>query len=137
MNRIVLVSCATTKLDRRAKAEDLYVSDLFRKSFAYARSLRPAAIFILSAKHGLVHPEDVIEPYNQTLNTMNPAEIISWSDSVLCQLRKQTDVQDDHFIFLAGDRYRRYLTPRLCSVEVPMQGLRIGEQLRWLNRRRT
>ena len=41
---------------------------------------------------------------------------------------------------LAGDRYREFLTPMLqargVQVDVPMQGLRIGEQLRWLDRPR-
>lgn len=135
MNTIVLVSCASKKLGVRARAEDLYVSDLFQKSLAYARSLRPAAIFILSAKHGLVQPDEQIDPYNETLNTMRPPEIMAWSERVLDQLRKRADVEQDHFVFLAGDKYRRYLLPRLRSVDVPMEGLRIGEQLSWLNGR--
>ncbi len=57
------------------KAEDLYVSDLFRKSLAYARQLQPAAIFILSAKYGLVRPADPIDPYNLTLNKLSFAEV--------------------------------------------------------------
>jgi hypothetical protein len=42
-------------------------------------------------------------------------------------------------VFLAGHRYREFLTPLLLernvSVQVPMQGLRIGEQLSWLGSR--
>ena len=45
-----------------------------------------------------------------------------------------------HATILAGDRYREFLTPLLLArgmqVDVPMQGLRIGEQLRWLDRPR-
>lgn len=45
-----------------------------------------------------------------------------------------------HATILAGDRYREFLTPMLQArgmrVDVPMQGLRIGEQLRWLDRHR-
>ena len=132
MTTIVLVSCASKKLSHRAKAEDLYVSDLFLKSLAYARQLRPAEIFILSAKYGLVRPDDQIDPYDVTLNTMSLAEVRAWSDGVLGQLQRHADVEHDRFVFLAGDKYRRYLAPRLSSVEVPMEGLRMGEQLRWL-----
>jgi hypothetical protein len=135
VNTVVLVSCASKKLALRARAEDLYVSDLFQKSLAYARSLRPAAIFILSAKHGLVQPDEELDPYNETLNAMRPSEILAWSERVFHQLRKRTDVEHDHFVFLAGDKYRRYLLPRLRSVDVPMEGLRIGEQLSWLTNR--
>ncbi|MCE2939855.1 MAG: DUF6884 domain-containing protein [Armatimonadota bacterium] len=43
-----------------------------------------------------------------------------------------------HATILAGDRYREFLAPMLqargVQVDVPMQGLRIGEQLRWLDR---
>lgn len=135
MSTVVLVSCASKKLGVRARAEDLYVSDLFQKSLAYARSLRPTAIFILSAKHGLVPPDQQVDPYNETLNEMRPPEIMAWSERVFEQLRTQVDVEHDHFVFLAGDKYRRYLLPRLRSVDVPMEGLRIGEQLSWLNSR--
>ena len=39
-------------------------------------------------------------------------------------------------VFLAGARYREFLVPALrefgTSIEIPMEGLRIGEQLSWL-----
>ena len=120
---IVLVSCASKKLNHRARAQDLYVSELFRKSLAYARTLRPAAVFILSAKHGLVRPDEQIDPYDVTLNKMSLAEVRAWSDGVFGQLQQHTDADYDRFVFLAGDRYRRSLVPRLRSVDVPMEGL--------------
>lgn len=134
MKTIVLVSCASKKLNHRSKAEDLYVSDLFRKSLAYARQMRPAGIFILSAKHGLVRPDDQIDPYDVTLNTMSLAGAKAWSYKVFDQLQRHADVKHDHFVFLAGDRYRRFLVPRLHSVAVPMAGLQFGKQLQFLKR---
>jgi hypothetical protein len=129
---IVLIACGSKKLNHRAKAEDLYVSRLFCQSLAYARTLRPAAIFILSAKHGLVQLEDQISPYNVALNAKARATTRAWSERVFRQLQSRTDVMRDHFVFLAGDRYRQDLLPRLRSVEVPMEGLGIGEQLQFL-----
>ncbi len=42
-------------------------------------------------------------------------------------------------IFLAGLRYReflmRHLRERNVAIEIPMEGLKIGEQLRWLGNR--
>lgn len=39
-------------------------------------------------------------------------------------------------VLLAGIRYREFLVAPLCvrgvTVEIPMKGLRIGEQLKWL-----
>jgi Family of unknown function (DUF6884) len=137
VNTIALIACASKKRNRRAKAEDLYDSELFRKSLAYAKQMQPAAIFILSAKHGLVQLDDLITPYDVTLNKMSRAQAKAWSDRVLDQLRSRTNVEKDHFVVLAGDRYRRDLVPELRSVEVPMEGLGIGKQLQFLKRQLT
>lgn len=120
------------KLDRRAKARELYTSTLFKKAFAYAERLHPDRIFILSAKYGLVDVDDEIEPYNLTLNTMKDEEVKEWAERVLTALRKHADFERDEFVFLAGERYRKYLVPHLRHCEVPMKGLGIGRQLAFL-----
>ncbi|NLT74338.1 MAG: hypothetical protein GXX94_09145 [Chloroflexi bacterium] len=129
---IVLVACAAHKLARRAPARKLYVSDLFQKSLAYAESLHPDAIYILSAKHGLLPLEQEIEPYNVTLNDMGREARRQWAQGVLAQLGRVADTQHDRFVILAGVKYRSDLTPGLAHVEVPMKGLPIGKQLQWL-----
>jgi hypothetical protein len=133
MKTIFLIACASKKLNHRAKAEDLYVSDLFRKSLAYARKMKAGAVFILSAKYNLIRLDKQIEPYDVTLNEMSLPDVKAWSDVVFGQLQRRTDVKKDHFVFLAGDKYRRYLVQRLGSVEVPMEGLKIGEMLHFLS----
>ena len=115
-------------------AKDLYVSDWFRKVRALIEP-KEASWFILSALHGLVPPDDVIEPYELTLNKMRVAERRSWSAKVLRQLEPM--LQDrPRVIFLAGERYREFLEEPLREkgivVEVPMKGLSIGHQLSWL-----
>src|SRR5438874_6587104 len=107
--RIVLLSCVSKKRTQRARAEDLYISPLFRMSLAYARSLKPDAIFILSAKYGIVALDQEIEPYDVTLNNMSTTENRRWASSVIQQLRAVATVETDHFILLAGERYIRYL----------------------------
>jgi cytoplasmic iron level regulating protein YaaA (DUF328/UPF0246 family) len=132
MKRIVLIACASKKKPYKTQAADLYDSELFRRSLAYARRLRPDAIYILSAKYGLLDPQEVIEPYNVTLNTMPAGEIRAWAGRVLAQLRSKADLRHDHFIILAGDKYRRYVLPHLASYELPLEGLPIGKQLQFL-----
>jgi hypothetical protein len=110
----------------------LYDSELFRRSLAYAQRLNPDAIYILSAKHGLLEPHTVIEPYNVTLNTMSADAIRSWAERVLAQLQAKTNLRQDHFIILAGNKYRHDLLPHLACYELPLEGLRIGEQLQFL-----
>jgi hypothetical protein len=41
----------------------MYISPLFRKMMAYAKTLSPKRIFILSAKYRLLTPDDLIDPY--------------------------------------------------------------------------
>lgn len=132
--RFVLIACAAQKLDRPAPASALYTSTLFRLSYGYALSLEPSAIYILSAKHGLLSNGQIVAPYNVTLNDMGAAEIRGWARSVLDQMRPLIDMVNDEVVMLAGDKYRRYLMPHLPTAKVPLEGLRIGEQLHYLSR---
>ena len=132
MKKVVLISCVSTKLDHKAKAKDLYVSPLFRMNYAYAQSLKPDAIYILSAKYGLVHPEDEIETYNETLNTMKNIEVKDWALDIIDQAEGKIDWRNDEIIFLAGDKYRKFLQPLCRNAKVPLEGLGIGKQLGWL-----
>ena len=135
MKKIVLISCVKQKLDKPAKVKELYVSDLFRKFLAYAETLSPDTVFILSAKYGLLNCEEMIEPYELTLNTMGVRERKDWSGKVIDQLGKVSGLRCDKFIFLAGERYRQYLLPHISHYEIPLQGLRVGEQKQWLKRK--
>lgn len=132
--KIVLISCASKKRSVRSQAKDLYISTLFELNLKYADTLNPDAIYILSAKYGLLNLETEIEPYNLTLNNMTGNEIKEWALRVLNQLGEKTDLINDHFTFLAGDKYRRYLISSLKSYEVPLEGLPIGKQLQYLKR---
>jgi hypothetical protein len=134
MKRIVLISCVSKKRDHRSKAKDLYISALFMKNLEYARQLKPNMIFILSALHGLLDLGTEIEPYDKTLNKMSSQERKSWSKVVLDQLTQVADLERDQFIFLAGLNYRKFLLPEITYFEIPMDGLRIGQQLQWLTK---
>lgn len=135
MKHIVLISCVKRKAKGTARCEDLYTSDLFRKSLAYARKLGPDAIYILSAKYGLVDLAQELESYDETLKTMSVGQIRAWSERVLEQLRRVARLEQDHFTFLAAEKYRRFLLPHLPHHEIPMEGLGIGCQLRYLKER--
>ena len=133
--RIYLVSCVSQKTPYPAPARDLYVSPLFRKARAYVlKSGSPW--FILSAEHGLVHPDDVLAPYEKTLNNMRVAERRAWAEKVRSQM-EQTLPDADEVVILAGARYHEHLEDwlnrRYASVQIPMRGLQIGKQLQWLS----
>ena len=135
MKKNVLLSCGKGKLGQRAEAGKMYTGDLFTKSLRYAeKKLNPDKLFILSAKYGLLRLDEVIEPYDITLNDMGVAAKRHWADKVLRQLRTHTDIDNDHFVFLVGRNYRDFLISHIVHYSVPMKGLRIGEQKAWLNK---
>ncbi len=134
MKKIVLITCASKKQNKKLKAKEIYVSPLFKFNLAYAKKLNPDQIFILSAKYGLLDLEKEIEPYNETLNNKTEKEIKSWSENVLNQMRKKIDIRNDEIIFLAGEKYRKYLIPHLKNYSIPLKGLGIGKQLSYLKK---
>ena len=135
--KIVLVSCVKKKKCIALPAQDLYCSDWFRKASAYAASAADEW-YILSAKHGLLEPGAVIEPYCKTLNDMSAAERRAWARRVWDEFKEKLE-PGDHVVVLAGVKYREYLIDPVqrigCSVEIPMEGLRFGEQKNWLKQR--
>jgi len=132
-----LIACASQKLTEAAPAGSIYVSQLFRLSLGFAQRNRPDAIHILSARHGLLGLDQVIEPYEETLNGKSTADLQAWADRVRDQMPAAgCDPQRDYFVFLAGRNYRRFLQPHLARCDVPMQGLGIGRQLSFLVRSR-
>jgi len=134
MKKIVLISCASKKLLTKARAEDLYISNLFKLNVRFAKKLKPDGIFILSAKYGLLDMNDETEPYDVTLNNMLATDRKSWAKRVLKQMEKKFDLENDHFIFLAGELYRRYLLSNIKSFEIPLKNLPIGKQLQYLKK---
>lgn len=134
MKRIILISCVSKKLPHKAKAKDLYISTLFKLNLKYALQKKPDKILILSAKYELIELEKEISPYDLTLNEMSAKEMKRWAERVLQELKRKTDLNKDEFIFLAGERYRRYLIPSIKNYRIPLEGLSIGKQMQYLKR---
>jgi hypothetical protein len=131
-----LIACSSVKLAHAAPARDLYRGDLFRKSVDYCQIIG-APWRILSAKHGLVHPDIVLNPYDASLNTLTLVQQLDWANDVAGQLEAEGLIGEDqpHVVFLAGRMYRTFLADviagRACC-DTPMAGLGIGEQKSWL-----
>jgi hypothetical protein len=132
--RVGLVGCVKTKLRHAVAAKDLYISPLFLGRRAYVeRSCQ--RWLILSSLRGLIDPDEVIEPYEQTLKTASMAERRRWSHLVLQSLDERFgDVSHLSFEIHAGKDYIDYglvegLIRRGARVELPVQGLTMGEQL--------
>jgi len=132
--RVALVSCVKTKRKSAAAAQDLYISPLFNGLRRYSE-LNSDFWYILSAEHGVLYPDQIVAPYERTLNAMPKCERLAWAERVQQQLLKVLPV-GAQVIVLAGERYRQFVIPFLqhhgFSVDVPMKGLGFGPQLHWL-----
>ena len=126
--RIALISCS------KCRASELYsASTLFSLSYEYAK-VNADRVYIISAKHGLVGEDEVIEPYDETLNEKTASERQAWSQMVLNQLKQVCDIQRTNFIVLAGKNYYEYLIPYLSHVSLPLGKLPLGKRIEFLQR---
>jgi hypothetical protein len=129
---IGLVACARTKADHPTAARDLYVSPLFRAARAYAERRYGADHWlILSARHGLVDPDTILEPYDLSLYQLGVREREAWGDRVAIELTDRFPAGTVLW-FHAGALYRDAIASVVAhEVRFPVAGLRIGEQLAW------
>jgi hypothetical protein len=131
-----LISCTKSKQKDACSAAKMYEpSPLFSKAYRYALK-KYDLIGILSAKHGLLLPEEIIEPYDQTLKTMRKKQKQKWAIRVNNELSLKFDIENISRVYIhAGKDYRGYLLPliehRKIEVEVPLEGLTYGRQLKW------
>lgn len=125
--KVVLVACCGKKLISPAPAKDLYQSTLFLKSRRYAERHGDCWL-ILSAKHGVVDPETIIEPYDETLSRRAASFRREWSNNVA---RQMAGFKRDRLIVLAGNAYCGWIEG--FDFERPMRGLGIGRQLKFLD----
>src|SRR5690606_16480507 len=102
--RIFLVSCVGRKRAQEAPAADLYTSTWFIKARAFVERTG-GPWFILSAEHGLLRPEQIIGPYDRTLNRMSADQRQSWAALVKTQMESELPDAEE-VVILAGVRYR-------------------------------
>lgn len=136
VHTVCLVACTSRKGAYPAKAEFIYKSPLFSAARSFAER-RADQWFILSAKHGLLSPEDEIEPYNESLLDQSDAQRQEWAERVHRALVVRIP-PGGRIIFLSGSAYRSYLDPMLTSegreTAAPMSALGIGRQVAWLQK---
>ncbi|MBX3497841.1 MAG: hypothetical protein KF889_00215 [Alphaproteobacteria bacterium] len=114
------------------RAENLYSSELFYKSRRYAQANFDAWM-ILSAKHGLVRPSEVIAPYDLKLTTLSRPERAVLAQRVSSQVATLLD-PSDRVTSICGEEYDELLCDagvrfeRKCEFALP-----IGKKLQALD----
>ncbi|MGE7473353.1 DUF6884 domain-containing protein [Bosea sp. NPDC003192] len=82
----IVIGCSGEKRREAAPAKKLYTSRRFKASIALADALA-APHAVLSAKHGIVASETLLEPYDLHLSALSGTEQDAWARQALEQLR--------------------------------------------------
>lgn len=128
---IVVVSCGARKRDHPSKAGDLYTGPYAGAALRWARSVVPThAIYILSAKYGLVPHDRVIEPYEMTLRDQRAvgADVIA-AQAASFGVAGQTDV-----VVVGGRGYVELARTVWPTARAPFAGIGMGQQMSLLGR---
>jgi hypothetical protein len=127
---LILVSCCGQKLKGTHPAGHIYQSQLFNAAARYAKAAGKQWA-ILSAKHGVVFPDQVISDYDLTLSKLSADSQLYWRIKVIHQLRAR-GFAGKSIEVLAGEAYE------FCNldgfddtVKFPLRGLGIGHRLAW------
>lgn len=143
---LILVSCCGEKLKGEHRAEDLYQSQLFKASVAWAKA-NGKQWAILSAKHGIVWPDDVIESYDLKLsgpdsllrlkpiyNNLVCKQLLEYKHGFhLAETREWIDSAGPKIAVLAG---KNYVEPFKYepNTSFPLAGKGIGQRLQFLKK---
>jgi hypothetical protein len=125
-----VVSCGSVKLDKAAPARDLYCGRFFQvcSKFVEPRSDR---WIILSAKHGVLDPDEIIDPYDLSLRKMSKERYRFW------QLQARIEIEEQFpsatFLAVAGENYRSVLPKDRTICPWGEVGSRVwAKQMKWM-----
>lgn len=124
---LVVIPCSAVKGPAAAPARELYTGSYHRMCAAAAEALttRGGRVLILSARHGLIEPAQVLEPYEHRMGQLG--------DVTPEQLRAQAErlgVADaEQVVILAGRAYAQAARAVWPHARTPLAGTRgIGHQ---------
>lgn len=146
VERFALVGCGSAKCDHAAPAKDLYSSTYFSKKRQYAEE-ECDDWRILSAKHGIVEPDNVLEPYNASLvpahdSYIGEDAVREWSQDIQASLgglvSEFSRPANVEIVTLAGEAYAEHVELGLAAspvlLDFPFRGLGgLPGQMRWLS----
>lgn len=87
----------------------------------------------MSAKYGLLEPNDLIKPYELTLNKMSVDERKKWTEKVITQLKSKNVSFNQKAIFLCGNKYNQFLKNKFIEYETPLSNMGFGYQIQYMN----
>lgn len=132
---IIIAGCGKAKIDTSGgpvRARDLYTGGLAAPRIAHVAA-RAETLgvpwLILSARHGLLHPGDMVRAYDVTFSAMRRAERRAFAEKMASELPSLDWTRVE---LHAGALYAEVLADALAGVGaellLPTRGMMIGEQ---------
>jgi hypothetical protein len=123
--RVVLIGSSGATADEPRPAGEMFRSDGFAYAREHARHSR-LPWFVLSAKHGLLDPGEVISPHGIQIDDQAAAYRTAWGEWVVAQLADRLQL-DDVIVEVHGgvdfaQPLRQPLTRRGAVLEIPLPG---------------
>jgi hypothetical protein len=141
MGELCIVACGKKKIWDKdtsaspAKSKELYTGIFTRKCIEYAEKYYKKSYYILSAKHGFLHPEEIVEtPYTECFHLRETNPITK--EALLLQLKDKKLDECEKIIILGSKYYTMMMKDLFTEKEVmnPLKGcLGIGEMMKRLN----
>ncbi len=131
---IALVGCTSKQYNQAMPARWLYHSEWFLRAAAVAETAS-AGWFILSARYGLLHPDQKIAPYDLILTDLSPSQRKVWAASVVQSLAKIIKPSDRLLLLAEADYHAplyRLLKNSAWRLNAPLADLSSDAQLAWL-----
>lgn len=126
---IIVIPCGKAKRDHPTRAGDLYIGSSYR--LAKAAAVRDGrGWLILSSKHGLLHPDRVIDPYEATTKTKADVRRLA------ATIRSEGQYVGASVESWCPAAYTDAL--RLAGLDVtadPLRGMSLGFRNRWFKER--
>ncbi len=133
IHEVIAVGCGKVKRNTPSCAEDLYIGSLFKMAKAWAKS-HSMEWFIVSAKHGLLLPKQIVAPYDVKLgkgnNALTEEQTSLWAATTREQIAQRYPRR--RFVCLCSKEYERAFVGLDC--EFPLRGMGLGKRMQWLKK---
>ena len=143
---LTVVSCGATKKNiaglERVPARELYSSTVHTCKDRYGRHSH--AYYIMSARHGLVHNQEKIGYYDETLDEKTDFQVRLWGHWVACDIMREIEAADQEFdavVLIGSKTYVRGIiessslipTPILTPWQTDDYVTGVGRGMAWAN----
>lgn len=134
MKPVVLISCGKEKRQWSCRASEMYCSERFISAKQFAQQ-QNYDWYVISAKHGLLHPDAMIEPYDLSILNFTDNEKNLWAEKITNDIFKLHELSTKIMI-LADNNYSNALAYKLnkkgYSVILPFNEIDYTQQKNFL-----